>query len=272
MSSRRKATFDWTGYWTLDEINEWLDSLVVEHPGDVSIFNVGTSYEGREIRGVKVNFGGGEKKTIFVEATIHAYEWIATTTATYVLNEILTSEDTDIRSLADRYEWYFLIVFNVDGYAYTWEVDRMWRKTRRPTRSALCHGADPNRNFDIHWNEHFTSEIPCNINYAGDFVFSEPETQQHAEFMATVPRLAGYFSFHSYGQFIMIPRGYTNEPLENYDDLYEIAFKGGQSLTEATGAVYQVGPVGNFYGKFDDHFFQANLKCCDLRSRFWHIN
>jgi hypothetical protein len=29
--------------------------------------------------------------------------------------------------------------------------DRAWRKTRRPNEGSDCFGADPNRNFDIHW-------------------------------------------------------------------------------------------------------------------------
>lgn len=248
-STKRKATLDWTRYWTLDEINEWMDSLIANYPTIVTDFSVGTSFEGRNIRGVKVNFGGeADKKTVFFEATIHSNEWIATSTSTFILNELLTSEDLRVRQLAARYEWYFLIVYNVDGYVYTWTTDRLWRKTRKPTRSLLCNGADPNRNWDIHFNEHSTSQNPCSSTYAGDSAFSEPETRQLANFMATVPRLVGYFSFHSLGQFIMIPHGYTRENMENFDVLLEIARKGGAALTAKTQAHYEVGHVTDFFG------------------------
>lgn len=226
-----------------------MESLVVQYPGTVSLFTVGTSYEKREIRGVKVNvINGADKKSIFVEATIHSNEWIGTTTSTFILNELLSSADPEVQELAERYEWYFLPVFNVDGYAFTWSTDRMWRKTRGPTKNLLCKGSDPNRNFDARFNEFSTSMNPCSPIYAGDYVFSEVETQQLASFIATVPRLVGYFSFHSLGQQLMIPHGYTAQPMEKFDVLYEIGVKAGASLTAKHGKVYDVGPVTEFFG------------------------
>jgi hypothetical protein len=32
-------------------------------------------------------------------------------------------------------------------------LDRLWRKTRSKTIIPLCHGADPNRNWDYKWCE-----------------------------------------------------------------------------------------------------------------------
>ncbi len=42
-------------------------------------------------------------------------------------------------------------IVNVDGYAYTWSDDRMWRKTRKPNSKSNCVGTDPNRNWAFHW-------------------------------------------------------------------------------------------------------------------------
>lgn len=57
--------------------------------------------------------------TIFIESTIHAREWVTVATATYFLNELLTSKDPAIVDLAQNYDWVIIPVFNVDGYAYT---------------------------------------------------------------------------------------------------------------------------------------------------------
>lgn len=57
--------------------------------------------------------------TIFIESTIHAREWITVATATYFLNELLTSSDAEIRTLAENYDWVIVLVTNVDGYAFT---------------------------------------------------------------------------------------------------------------------------------------------------------
>lgn len=57
--------------------------------------------------------------TIFIESTIHAREWITAATTTYFLNELLTSNNTEIRNLANNYDWVIVPVVNVDGYEYT---------------------------------------------------------------------------------------------------------------------------------------------------------
>lgn len=142
---RRKAGMDWKSYNTYSEINEWMTGLVAEFPGKVTPFVAGISYEGREIRGVKVNLNGGSgKRAIVLEGTMHAREWISTATTTWLLNEILRSNDAELRELANYYDWYVIPVANPDGYEYTWTKDRSWRKTRRPS-NLICFGADPNR-------------------------------------------------------------------------------------------------------------------------------
>lgn len=50
---------------------------------------------------------------------------------------------------------YFLLVTNPDGYVFTHDGDRMWRKTRKPNERSACIGTDPNRNWDFHWGNVF---------------------------------------------------------------------------------------------------------------------
>ncbi len=38
----------------------------------------------------------------------------------------LSDEDQDLLGI----DWYFLPVVNPDGYEYTWDFDRNWRRTR----------------------------------------------------------------------------------------------------------------------------------------------
>lgn len=57
--------------------------------------------------------------TIFIESTIHAREWITAATTTYFLNALVTSNDTEIRKLANNYDWVIVPVTNTDGYEYT---------------------------------------------------------------------------------------------------------------------------------------------------------
>lgn len=57
--------------------------------------------------------------TIFLESTIHSDEWITVASATYLLNELVSSNRTEMRYLAENYDWIIVPVTNVDGYEYT---------------------------------------------------------------------------------------------------------------------------------------------------------
>ncbi|KAJ6632757.1 Zinc carboxypeptidase A 1, partial [Pseudolycoriella hygida] len=50
-----RAGFNWESYQSLDDIYAWLDELLAAYPGILSPHLVGYSYEGREIRAVKLS-------------------------------------------------------------------------------------------------------------------------------------------------------------------------------------------------------------------------
>lgn len=112
------ATFGWTKYYELEEIEAWLDEILSAYPSVTEEFIVGKSYEGRTIRGIKISHKAGNPG-IFIESNIHAREWITSASATWFINQLLTSEDADVRSLADNYDWHIIPVFNVDGFEYS---------------------------------------------------------------------------------------------------------------------------------------------------------
>jgi murein tripeptide amidase MpaA len=73
----------------------------------------------------------------------HAREWISPMVVSYIINELVTKYDTDasIRSIVDGVEWVLVPVINVDGYLYTQQHDRMWRKNR--AKGTFCKGHPP---------------------------------------------------------------------------------------------------------------------------------
>lgn len=218
------------------QIYDWLDSLAEKYPDVVTTIVGGSTYEGREIKGVKVSFGPG-RKGAFIEGGIHAREWISPATVTYILNEFLTSDNATVRAVAESRDWYFFPSVNPDGYVYTrtvcififWEViqillsfflqNRMWRKTRQPYGS--CYGADPNRNWDYHWMDGGASSNPCSDTFAGSKAFSEIETKSLSEFFNSIAKKVDvYLAFHSFSQLILIPFGHAGlEVPENNDEL-----------------------------------------------------
>ncbi|XP_037038856.1 zinc carboxypeptidase-like [Bradysia coprophila] len=237
----RSVEFDWTSYYTLDEINEWLDVQLATYPEILTSFVVGESFQNRTIRGVKLAHNE-ENPTIFIEANIHAREWITSATATWFLNQLLTSTDPAIQNLAQNINWYIVPVFNVDGFAYSHEVNRLWRKTRYP-HAHICYGTDANRNFGFQWNTIGASSNPCSETFAGPRAWSEPETEQLAEYLRGLSsEIKIYLSFHSYGQYLLFPYGHTGEHVENYDDLYEIGNKTVEAIAVRDGTAYRYGP------------------------------
>jgi hypothetical protein len=57
---------------SLLQVNDWLDSLVGTYPGVVTSVVGGFSYEGREIKGVKVSFKADNPVVIF-EGGVSSY-------------------------------------------------------------------------------------------------------------------------------------------------------------------------------------------------------
>lgn len=64
------------------------------------------------------------------------------------------------------------------------------------------------------------SSNPCASNYGGPEAFSEPESRHLRDFVTEhSDKIKMYIAFHSYGQFLVFPFSYTEEPVDNYDIL-----------------------------------------------------
>ncbi|XP_052864272.1 zinc carboxypeptidase A 1-like [Anopheles cruzii] len=237
----RRATLDWTDYYTVEEIYAWMDGITAQYPTILSGTVFGRSYEGRDLKAIKLSHKAGNPG-IFIEANIHAREWISSATATWLLNQLLTSTNAAVQDLAQNYDWYFIMVANPDGLAYTKTTNRQWRKTRQPVND-LCVGADPNRNFDHQWMNGGASSVPCSDTFAGTAPFSEPETRAMANYYATIAsHINIQFSFHSYGQYLLTPFGYSGAPRPSNDaDLQRIATVTAAAIQATHGTRYTYG-------------------------------
>lgn len=111
---RRKDGFILDQYNSLDEIYQYMDEMQQTHPERASIINIGHSFEGRPLRVMKV-MANESNPVAFVETNIHAREWITSSTSIWIIHEFLTSNDVQIRAIADSITWYFLVVTNPDG-------------------------------------------------------------------------------------------------------------------------------------------------------------
>ncbi|XP_061393431.1 zinc carboxypeptidase A 1-like [Musca vetustissima] len=241
-TSDRATSYDWTKYYGLEDTYRWLQQLAMTYPSVVTLIEGGKSYQGRSILGVKISKSKSEKPGIFIEAGIHAREWIAGATATYLINQLLTSQEESVKQIAENYNWYIFPHVNPDGFVYTHTTDRLWRKTRTPYGS--CFGADPNRNWGFEWNVVGSSNSPCSDTYAGPSAFSEIETRSLSEYIKSLQgKIHLYISFHSYSQFLLYPYGHTGTLPVNSEDFKRVYDVSIAAIKQRYGTVYTGGNI-----------------------------
>uniref|UniRef100_T1GQS9 Peptidase M14 domain-containing protein n=1 Tax=Megaselia scalaris TaxID=36166 RepID=T1GQS9_MEGSC len=239
-------TFTWDRYQSYESIQKFIDGIIEDHPDVVTPFVIGKSYEGREIRGIKISYKEGNRG-IFLESNIHAREWITSATCTYFINELVNSEDPDIRYIAENVDWYIIPVFNVDGFVYSHEKDRLWRKTRQPNTNPECPGADPNRNFDhtgITMKD--LQEIHVMKHLEVFLLFLNPNVKLFL-IIGIKDKIGVYLAYHSYGQYILSPYGHSKTEFPpNYNDIQEIAKSSYDAiLAQGYGTTYRYGSTGS---------------------------
>ncbi len=96
-------------------------------------------------------------------------------------------------------------VSNPDGYVYSWDKNRMWRKNRQPNHfpsGLFCKGVDINRNYDYGFA---SSSNACSEMYPGSAAFSSAEARAIATTLKMPQWCGGLFDLHSYGQLMMYP-------------------------------------------------------------------
>ncbi|GAB0100028.1 zinc carboxypeptidase-like [Sergentomyia squamirostris] len=245
----RNEDFGWERYHTLDEIYGWLDYLLVQHSNVLSSIEAGLSFEGELIRGVLLSHKAGNPG-VFIESNTHAREWITSATATYVLNELLTSTNPDIQRIAENYDWYIFPNVNPDGFRFSHTHNRLWRKTRS-RHGIICRGVDMNRNWGHQWQDGSNpgaSNDVCSITYAGPAAFSEPENRNLADFVLEhVDHIKVYLSYHSYSHLLLFPWSYTNNPSMHDADLRQIGQVTAAKLKESYQTEYTVQTFYDLY-------------------------
>ncbi|ETN61645.1 zinc carboxypeptidase [Anopheles darlingi] len=250
-----------TKYLRHQEINDLLESYARRHPSFVSVNEIGKSYEGRSIKSITIRSpvaGNASRPIVLIDAGIHAREWAAPATAVYVISELVENAAKH-RDLLDGLTWIVVPLVNPDGYEYSHESVRLWRKTRRPT-GQHCFGIDGNRNFDFHWSEVGSSDSPCSDTFHGEHSFSEPETQAiRNELLRLKGSCKFYLTLHSYGEYLLYPWGWTSNLPQEWEIIDEVARAGADAIHDATGTSYRVGSSTNVLyaaaGGSDDYAF-----------------
>jgi len=224
---------------TTGEVHGWLNEQITAHPNVARPVLVGYTYQGNEIFGLRLGSGS---RVYYIHCTIHAREWITTTTCVYIIDQLLNIDPAGPALLA-KFQWVIVPVFNVDGYDYTHTSDRLWRKNRQPNGGS-CAGTDINRNYGYAWGGAGSSNNPCAETFRGATPWSSPEAAAERTFLTPVldaGQLAVYFDIHSYGAYFMSSWGYTTTLPPAYAAMEQAMVSGVNAIWDVNGRTYTHG-------------------------------
>ncbi|KAH8397767.1 hypothetical protein KR222_000714 [Zaprionus bogoriensis] len=269
----------WNKYYEHDEILRYLETMRMRHTQLVELIHIGRSYEGRPLIVVKIESKqtaaaataaaaashkrlkhkrrSGQANAVFIEAGAQGLAWIGPASATWMISELLRHMRTNKSDAEHEFirntTWYIMPVLNPDGYVYSHEYDRFWRKSRsqhvakapgglldsamtwlqqKRGVDKICYGVDLDRNWLYHWGKRGSSKAPCNEFYAGPAPFSEPETKAVSDFLMDYrTQIKLYISLQAYGQVVSYPvKANSSFNTERMDDFLDVAMVGTDGL------------------------------------------
>ncbi|XP_001957908.2 zinc carboxypeptidase [Drosophila ananassae] len=247
---RQEPQLNLDEYPSYEDIMKYLKDLARLNRNRIHLRDGGRSYENRKLQMAVISNGDGRpnKRAIFIDAALHAREWLCPITALYVIQQLVVNYQEN-SYLLDDYDWVVLPLANPDGYEYSRNVDDYWRNTRSPNNEH-CYGTDLNRNFNYSWiMESSDLKDPCSENFAGSGPFSEPETRTVRDIMLELVesnRGLMYLSLHSANRSIYYPWRDYGERTNNKAEHEEIAKHAADRIYWSTGTRMSTMP-GYFY-------------------------
>nr|XP_029736025.1 carboxypeptidase B-like [Aedes albopictus] len=253
---------DFNHFWTLDEIYSYVDGLAASNPS-VRSFEIGTTPEGRPIKALTISKTGEVTKTrpvVFMDAGIHAREWAGVMSVMYMIEQFTSHPDLYAEQL-DNTDYVIIPVLNPDGYVYTHDVNRLWRKNR-VQNNILCAGVDLNRNFPFKWA--FTSNA-CTNTFAGMEAATESETQAMMSLMDQYKSaMTIYIAVHTHGEMILWPWGYDFIHCDNWEEHEDLGITAQKAIESVGGNKWIVGNSADVLyrasGATDDYAFSNGAR------------
>jgi hypothetical protein len=211
----------WRSYDEDGGIEDQMRAAARNNPKIAELHKIGRTYQGRDILALRLTEDArkvkdGKRPAVLYSATQHAREWIATEVNRRLMFHVIDrwrAGDRSMRRLLEDNELWFIIVANPDGYQYTFDAERLWRKNLRDNDGngeiTVGDGVDPNRNFPAHfkYDNEGSSSIFSSETYRGPRATSEPETKA---MKGLLDRIGFEFqvNWHSAGQWLLYAEGW----------------------------------------------------------------
>ncbi|CAF1413660.1 unnamed protein product [Didymodactylos carnosus] len=201
----------------------------------VKLHPIGFTYENRTLTVVQIStklnrLSKKKRAGVWIDAGMHAREWLSMGVANYIIIRLLTlkNENKKVKDVLKHFDFYILPMVNPDGYEYSRQTDRLWRRNRSPTiysdfwipHKSCSYGVDLNRNFPFEWDTYAGSRSPCQETYRGQLPASEAEVKNIIQFLTNKKEedndqfdphrsMRVYFNLHTYGRYWLLPWSYT---------------------------------------------------------------
>ena len=231
-----QAAFGFDVWRSWDErggIRDELYDLARRYPQLIKLQVLGRTHQDREIIAVKLTQGArgiadGSRPAVLSTSLQHAREWISVEVNRRLLHWYIDrwlANDRQVRQQLRERELWFVLVANPDGYQYTFENERLWRKNLRDNdgdgQITRGDGVDPNRNFPEHfkYDEEGSSSLVSSETYRGPSAASEPETRALISLYDRVD-FAFHVNWHSFGEWLLYPEGWQIATPSGDDPVY----------------------------------------------------
>jgi hypothetical protein len=214
-------------------IRDQMYAVARDNPQLAKLVRLGTTLQGREILALKLTQGArgqadGRRPAVLYSSTQHAREWISTEVNRRLMRYFVDrwrANDRAVRDLLRENELWFVLVANPDGYEYTFDAERLWRKNLRDNdgdgQITTADGVDPNRNYPNHfkYDEEGSSSIFSSQTYRGRFAVSELETQALKGLLDRID-FSFQVNWHSAGQWLLYAEGWQVSTPTADDPIY----------------------------------------------------
>ncbi|KAG6463427.1 hypothetical protein O3G_MSEX013871 [Manduca sexta] len=289
-SSGNKNSTPINSFYNSFKMKLWIEVKLKKHSMFSKII-IGKTYETKDLIAIKMSVGK-KKCAVLVVGGEEGRDWMSPAIILNFIENILESKEL-INKLLEYCDFYFLPVFNADGYEYSLRKDKLWVKNRKvffPKK--MCNDRVAiGVNIDRNWFFNKASNL-----YAGERPISEEEPQALFRFMNNMANnLLMYINVRSFDRLITIPYGYTTEYSNNHLILMEILSATCDKLYNIHNATYFYGNTANIlynfsgnsadwvkekfnipivmtvYLKFKDHLFPNETHIQPLTKQFTSI-
>ena len=185
-----------------------VQAFAAAHPALVHVISLGTSFEGRNLIGVRISNDATDNLAepgVFYVGQHHAREHLTPEVVLSIMHMFV--EKPQLTDLVNTRQIYVFPSLNPDGAEYDLVNDQYHyiRKNRQPP-----DGTDQNRNYSYRWGCcGGSSGNEFSETYRGPSAFSTPEDAAMRDFMIAHPNVHTGISYHTYGNLILYPYGYT---------------------------------------------------------------